>query len=52
MKSRIHENEASKLDLNVLLKRKKEKQKSEKKFNLIVASTLILLSLVTLLVIY
>jgi len=52
MKSRVQENEASKLDLNVLLKRVKDKRESERKFNLIVTSALILLSVVILLIVY
>ncbi len=53
MKSKVHEeNEASKLDLNVLLKRAKDQENSEKKFNIAVSSALILLSVVILLVVY
>ena len=53
MKSKVHEeNEASKLDLNVLLKRVKDQENSEKKFNIAVSSALILLSVVILLVVY
>jgi len=52
MKGKVRENDASKLDLNVLLKRVKDKRESEKKFNLIVTSALILSSVVILLIVY
>ena len=52
MKGKVRENDASKLDLNVLLKRVKDKRESERKFNLIVTSALILLSVVILLIVY